>query len=844
MNAKSDNVESSRSRQLREFTERLQKEIADEDLLDDIHGVLEDLLWEDESVSVDIRRILNDQHKAGNLRDETLDLVQRMLDRMVTKNIDPERVDPDPEEQGADPFGETTVIEKLEISDELDGGRLQIGSVLRDRFLLQERVSSGSMGVVYKALDRRLAEANEANPSVAIKVLTPQLSRDGVALRALQQEAAKGRCLTHPNIVRFIDLDREEDLYFIVMEWLEGRSLAEILDDSSGKKIDRDTALDIVKQIGKALDYAHRRGVIHADVKPGNIILLPNGEIKLLDFGIARVRQQQSEGHAAVDPGVPGAVTPAYSSMQVLTGEEPVAADDVFSLGCLMYRLIAGYRVFGPRNAAEAADEGMEPQRPQVLNDLEWAALRKALSYSRVSRFSSPQDFMDALSAGAPMRATQPVQTVNDHEIEVRRLWPSLLAVMVLIGGAWGLYQAGLLDQISSISLPGLTDNSDQQAVTEQLPPPEQVPVDEPVASDDAVPPDEGSLVIDSSDEVLVDDPSNEVLVDDPSNEVLVDDPADEALVVESTDEVLVDDPADEALVVEFTDEASADEPSDETLVVESYDEAQFEEEPVPQEVLVDYSDLPIATIEVHLASPGTVRTENDLIIREDQKPATIELVRASNIEDVLVVKLEEIGFSGNRSPWETGQYQISDSSVARFPAGQYRTRFTMSMTSDPLREPDRQVSLLVRDIDDAESEFALIRVTLEDDDQRRFESELEPNTVAFAVGQVSVRERDPAVQIDVVRFNPDHTAVTVRYLLRDVTATEGEDYFVPSTNTVEFGPGQRSARILVPLVQDSDPESDEAFVLEMPDLVGEETNANIFRRIAVMIRDDDSNLE
>jgi len=808
MNARSDNVESPRSRQLKEFTERLQKEIADEDLLDDIHGVLEDLLWEDESVSVDIRRILHEQHKAGNLRDETLELVQRMLDRMVTKHVDPERADLEQEEEGADPYGDTVVIEKLDLGDEADGGRVQIGSVLRDRFLLQKEVSGGSMGVVYKALDRRLAEANEANPSVAIKVLTPQLSGNGMALRALQQEAAKGRCLIHPNIVRFIDLDREDDLYFIVMEWLEGRSLADILDDSSGKKIDKDTALDIVKQIGKALDYAHRRGVIHADVKPGNIILLPNGDIKLLDFGIARVRQQQSEGHAGVDPGVPGAVTPAYSSMQVLTGEEPVAADDVFSLGCLMYRLIAGYRVFGPRNAAEAAEEGMEPQRPQVLNDVEWAALRKALSYSRVSRFSSPQDFMDALSAGAPMRATQPVHTVNDPEIEVRRLWPSLLAAMVLIGAAWGLYQAGLLDQISSISLPGMTDNRDQQAVTEQLPLPETAPVEEPVASDDAVPPDEGSLVIDSYDDVLVDDPS------------------------------------DEALVVESTDEALVDERSDETLVVESTDEVQFEEEPVPQEVLVDYSDLPIATIEVHLASPGTVRTETDLIIREDQKPATVELVRSRNIEDVLVVKLEEIGFSGNRSPWEAGQYQISNASVARFPAGQYRTRFTISMTSDPLREPDRQVSLLVRDIDDAESEFALIRVTLEDDDQRRFESELEPNTVAFAVGQVSVRERDPAVQIDVVRFNPDHTVVTVTYLLRDVTATEGEDYFVPSTNTVEFGPGQRSARILVPLVQDSDPEPDEAFVLEMPDLVNEETNANIFRRIAVMIRDDDSNLE
>ena len=253
---------------------------------------------------------------------------------------------------------------------------------------------------------------------------------------------------------------------------------------------------------------------------------------------------------------------------------------------------------------------------------------------------------------------------------------------------------------------------------------------------------------------------------------------------------------------------------------------------------------MPIATVEIPLAIPGAARTELDLILRENQRAAIVDIVRTSNIEEVLVVKLEEVSFSGNRSPWESGQYQISDDSVARFPAGQDRARFTVSMTPDPLREPDRQVSLLIRDFEDAESEFALINLTLEDDDQRRFESGLRPNTVAFAVGQVSVRERDPAVQIDLVRFNPDQTSLTVAYILREVTATEGEDYFVPGVNTVEFGPGQRSARIFIPLVQDSNPESDEAFILEMTDLQPEVTNANIFRRIAVMIRDDDSRPE
>ena len=781
MNAKSDKLERSKSKQLTEFAERLQKQIADEELLDDIHGAIEDLLWDDESVATDIRRILQEQHQAGNLRDETFELVQRMLDRMLTENVATAPNDPAPEEITPDRFGDRAV-EEFKPGDAPDGDQPQVGSVLRDRFLLQERVSGGSMGVVYKAMDRRLAEADGVNCTVAIKVLSPQLSRDGNALRALQQEAAKGRCLSHPNIVRFIDLDREEDLYFIVMEWLEGRSLADILDDSSGKKIDKDTALDIVRQIAKALDYAHQLGVVHADVKPGNIMLLPSGEIKLYDFGIARVRQKQTDVSTDFDPGVLGAVTPAYSSMQVLTGEEPSASDDVFSLACLMYRLVAGYRVFGPRNAAEAAAEGMEPQRPQGLNDTEWRALRKALSYARVSRFASPKKFMKALAGTPSFEESQTFAHLDELGDERRRLWPALLTAAILTAGLYWLWESGLLDQISSLSLPETIENDNRSTPTGARPVVEPEVIEELIAESSALPAE------------------------------------DEARVVESVE---------------------AAEPEEEPAPEEA-----ATDEPAPVDELIDFSNLPIATLEVPLAFPGGVTTELDLIIREDGGPAIVDLVRSSNIGEVLIVKLEEVRFSGNRSPWESGQYQISNDSFARFEAGQDRARFTVSMTPDPLREPDRQVSLLVRDFEDTESVLAMINLTLEDDDQRRFESGLGPNTVAFAVGQVSVRERDPAVQIDLVRFNPDQTILTVEYYLREVTATEGEDYFVPGTNTVEFGPGQRSARILIPLVQDSNVESDEAFMVEMPDLQSEVANANIFRRIAVIIRDDDSNPE
>ena len=772
MNANFDKLERSYPAELSEFAEQLQEQIADESLLDDIHSAVQALLSGNGNIEADIRRILQEQRRAGNLRDETFELAQRMLDRATHEDPAPAPMVSEFDAQNDDPFRDTTVIATSTSDAESADDRCQVGSVLRDRFLLQERIAGGSMGVVYKALDRRLAEVDGVDPWVAIKVLTPQLARNAQALRALQQEAAKGRCLLHPNIVRFLDLDRDEDLYFIVMEWLDGKSLGSILDDSGSKKIDKETALDVVKQVAKALDYAHRLGVVHADVKPGNILVSPDGEIKLFDFGAARVRQKRLEGQANSDAGEPGAVAPAYSSMQVLTGEEPVAADDVFSLGCLMYRLVAGYRVFGPRNAAEAADTGMEPQRPQGLNDTEWHALRKALSYSRVSRFASPKEFIEALAAPVAPKSIQVSAELDEPYDERRRVWPYVVTAVLLIVGVLGLYQSGLLDSLLARSEPVATVAADQNTIAEQAPQAEP--------------------------------------------------PAGEGPVMEAPALVLDEGPR----VSEFAGEN-----------VQA-------EEIAEQAELLYFSTLRSATVEIPLALPGAVRTEVDLTLRENGEPAIIDLVREYNIAETLVVKIEEVGFTGNRSPWESGQYQISEHSMARFLPGQDRVRFTLSMMPDSIREPDRQVSLLVRDFDNAESELALINLSLEDDDQRRFESGLAPNTVAFAVGRVLVRERDPAVQIDVVRFNPDQTALTVEYILREVTATEGEDYFAPGTNSIQFGPGQRSARILIPLVQDSRPESDETFVLEMLVPSPETAKANIFGRIAVIIRDDDSTLE
>jgi serine/threonine protein kinase len=678
------------------------------------------------------------------------------------------------------------------------------------------------MGTVYKALDRRLAETGDANPFVAIKVLSPKLSRNGAALRALQQEAAKGRCLSHPNIVRFIDLDREDELFFIVMEWLEGRSLAKILDDNRGSNLDVNTAMSIVRQTARALSYAHQRGVVHADVKPGNIIVTPEGSVKLIDFGVARIRQKENEGKSRFDPNVMRAGSPAYSSMQVLTGEDPVPADDVFSLACLMYRLIAGYRVFGPRNAADAAQEGMEPQQPRELNSAQWQALKKALAYSRVTRYESPKLFMDAFGNDAPAAARRSAQEpATPQQAHVTSKAPEPVQAPQV--------SAPEMSQIQS--MPIGADETTQVAVDSPMRA-ERDPIDPPLETI-------GGLV-----DSIADQPTTNIPASSETSPTSAEDDIEdlEALPEVDVAETTADDTNDnvvEELVIDATggtvdevlvpDEIAGDVETDATQ------QADLLPEPI------DFSELPEPDLMLILrGTDSAAMPSGSMTMREDGDAVIVDLIREGELSEVFEVQLVETRFSGNRSPRETGRYSLQTDGLLRFDPGQPRARMIVTMNSNTDREPDSQVMLTIRGAVNPEPDLAAINLTLEDDDQRAFEASLPPNTVGFTINQISVREFDPAVQIDVVRYRPDSTALEVPFILTDVTASEGQDYFAPGIPSVYFGPGQRTARILIPLGQDGRAEQDEAFILEL-DTVAAPANSNIFSQIAVMIRDDDT---
>lgn len=803
MSAESDNLRNSFSDQLESFQDRLTGKEDEVQMLAEIREGIGRLLESSDGSEAEIRRVLQERFEAGALRQETFQLVKSMLDRYVTEQVptsntaaDGQRpqgesgeVDTDESPATDDPFGSTDVIATgvFEPGDADD--RVQVGSVLRDRFVLQERVSGGSMGVVYKALDRRLAEAGEQDPWVAIKVLSPQLAQNGKALRALQQEAAKSRCLTHSNIVRFIDFDRDDDLYYIVMEWLDGRTLAEILDSPDSRTIDVETSFRIVKQIGKALEYAHRCGIVHADVKPGNIMILPDGDAKLFDFGVARVQQRQRSEADEFDPAVLGALTPAYSSMQVLTGDDPVPSDDVFSLACLLYRLVAGYRVFGPRNAAEAAEAGMSPQRLSGVSDEQWAAIRKALSYSRVTRFDSMAAFLAALGY-RPTESTIAPDVMHHVEFEHRAgsaKWAiALVALLTLLGVAG--YQFGIVDELlRRLDLPS--------AETVALPAP-------------------------AAEEILP-----------------VSLPQSATTPMESAEPVETVLPEEDAAVPVVNTAAGA---SFDTLAEDSAATPDAAEpDAAPELELLDLTELAIADIEIRIDPASFYPETKSVTLREDGPSVIVEIVRPEPLEVPMTLRFEEVGFSGNRSPWRSGQLEISNGGYVEFLPGESRARTTLSMASDDRREADQMSTLRIRESDTAAIALATIDLSLEDDDQRKFEAELPANTVAFAVSQVSVRERDPAVQIDLVRFNPDETRLVVKTEILEITATAREDFFPPGNGFVVFGPGQRSARILIPLVQDVEVEGDEAFVVE---LTSDNTieREGVHDRVAIMIRDDD----
>jgi serine/threonine protein kinase len=271
------------------------------------------------------------------------------------------------------------------------------GSVLRDRFVLVEELGRGGMGVVYKAFDRSRGDARERY--VALKILNEEFKRHPLAVRALQREARKAQKLAHPNIATVYDFDRDGGNVYMVMELLSGRSLDQVLREDGQHGIPIVPALSIVKSLAAALSYAHQQGIVHSDFKPSNAFLTRDGKVKVLDFGIARAAPNLVERgeKTTFDAGQLGAISPAYASLEMLTGEEPDVRDDVYALACVTYELLTGTHPYRRIDAEKAHDSGLEPQVIRKLSRTQWRGLRQGLALRRADRCPSIDAFASQL---------------------------------------------------------------------------------------------------------------------------------------------------------------------------------------------------------------------------------------------------------------------------------------------------------------------------------------------------------------------------------------------------------------------------------------------------------------
>lgn len=290
------------------------------------------------------------------------------------------------------------------------GASKGVGDTLNGRFVLEECLGIGGMGTVYKALDLRKLEASDRKPYIAIKVLNLQFSGHPKSLMALQREARKAQTLAHRNIVTVYDFDRDGPTVFLTMEYLSGKSLNRVLRAPDFAGLPYAKALPIIVGMGRALAYAHERGFVHCDFKPANVFLTDRGEVKVIDFGIARGFQQPTDDadQTVFDPGSLGGMTPAYASPEMFEHREPDPRDDIYALACVTYELLTGKHPYERMSANQARASHMKPTPPKVLSRNQWKTLRQALSLDRATRTPTVKRFLEGLGA-EPARATSSV---------------------------------------------------------------------------------------------------------------------------------------------------------------------------------------------------------------------------------------------------------------------------------------------------------------------------------------------------------------------------------------------------------------------------------------------------
>jgi serine/threonine-protein kinase len=335
------------------------------------------------------------------------------------------------------------------------------GSVLAERYRVEARIGSGGMAEVFRGVDPVL------NRTVAIKTLLPQFARDAGFVARFRREAQAAARLNHPNIVGVYDTGADGDTQFIVMEFIEGRTLADLL--ASGRRPSPMQAVELAERVTVALAAAHAQGIVHRDIKPANIMVTRDGQVKVMDFGIARVQTVETAPQTSSVLG-----TPTYLSPEQAQGQPVDARSDLYSLGVVLYELLAGRPPFtGDSPVAIAYKQVNEtPPPPSQLNPdvtprLD-AVVMKALAKNPANRYQTAAELRadlqrvrtnqeveatpllvaggDATQVIARPQATQVLPPTEEPDGSGRKVWLGVLIgvliVAILAGAGYLLWRA------------------------------------------------------------------------------------------------------------------------------------------------------------------------------------------------------------------------------------------------------------------------------------------------------------------------------------------------------------------------------------------------------------------